>query len=575
LPTLHGERRRQCLDAISEELGTRGLVRALGTAPVDEGAAFDLRTSIFDRIDALADPRGADALAEWLRSAPHVYFETRAAQALGTLGDLRGLDALGKRMRLDPQRTYRASLEWEAPLRRSDEERIHTARIAAELALMRPDAVAQIRAATEEPIMAWNLARPTPHALGFRSLAAMGSRKGIERRRRWANPQLLLPRLGEQPPMKEEWILTRPALRYVGMQRDEESWPVLLQMLRRRPAGVDVTMDALLRGGVAILGMTLRAIGMGASDGLSEWGDHRAFSPLVAYVTDPLNNEQSRWSGCTALGWIAQRSDFPTLVAAMGALATPEDAFRRRCLLQALGQRSGVFESQGILPLFLAEQPHLVTKTDNGTLSSAPSPYFQIARALARSGLDAVTTGTLTRTLRDPVRKHAALLALLLGADATVTVRAMRDVQSHANEPPRELAQAYYDTFDVFSDADLESGMLARCHDNARALAREEIGQEKQTWALALFKRRFGQERFDSGPHSLSSMRLRFVLEHSARGTDALRSAQAIRLLGAFGARATLLSLTELPAPVAPLARTALDENRGSEPIPPWIEERE
>jgi hypothetical protein len=529
-----------------------------------------MQAHVFDRIDALADPRGADALAEWLRTPHHAYLQTRAAQALGALGDLRALDALGKRMRLHPLSTYRAAVEWEAPLRRTDEERVRSARIVSELALMHPEALAPIRAATEAPIMAWNQDMPVPHALGLRSLAAMGSQKGIQRRRSWANPRLPLPLQGAQPPMQEEWIIAQSALRYAGMQRDEKSWPVLLHMLRRRPAGVDVTMQGLYNGGVAILGMTLRAVGVGATDGLSEWGDHRGFLPLLAYVTDPLNNEQSRLSGCAALGWVAERTDFPALIAARGADSTPEDAFRRRCLLDALVQRPGLFEARAILPLFLEKQPTLVTKEWDGTLSTYVA-YFQIARALARAGLDAVTIEALRRALGDPARKDAALLALLLGADAPVAVRAMRDADVSPTAPPVALAQAYYDTFAFISDADLETGMLARSLDNARALAQVEVGQKKHTWALTLFKRRVSRYSFDNGPHSLTSMRLRYLLEKAARGPDAARSSQAIRLLGATGARATLAALAELPAPTGPLARESLDENRELQPMPPWI----
>ena len=46
--------------------------------------------------------------------------------------------------------------------------------------------------------------------------------------------------------------------------------------------------------------MNISAIGVGASDGLSEWRARKAFKPLLDYIEDPQNNEQSRFSACAA-----------------------------------------------------------------------------------------------------------------------------------------------------------------------------------------------------------------------------------------------------------------------------------
>src|SRR5687767_15510394 len=109
-------------------------------------------------------------------------------------------------------------------------------------------------------------------------------------------------------PMPEEWVIAQSAMRYVGWIKDQRSYSVLEKALTARPKELDVTMDGLMVGGVAILGMTLRAIGVGAADGMSEWRDHKSFKPLFDYINEPKNNEQrseerrvgkecrSRWS---------------------------------------------------------------------------------------------------------------------------------------------------------------------------------------------------------------------------------------------------------------------------------------
>ena len=77
--------------------------------------------------------------------------------------------------------------------------------------------------------------------------------------------------------MPEEWIIAQSAQRYIGALRDPSSFEPLIANLKARPAQIDVTMDALWTGATAILGMSLRTIGVGAAQGLSEWGDPRAF----------------------------------------------------------------------------------------------------------------------------------------------------------------------------------------------------------------------------------------------------------------------------------------------------------
>lgn len=68
---------------------------------------------------------------------------------------------------------------------------------------------------------------------------------------------------------------------------------MLIGALKRRPERIDVSIDSLMQGGHAILGMSLRALGMGAAQGLAEWGNTRAFEPLLTYAESPLEAENS------------------------------------------------------------------------------------------------------------------------------------------------------------------------------------------------------------------------------------------------------------------------------------------
>ena len=56
--------------------------------------------------------------------------------------------------------------------------------------------------------------------------------------------------------------------------------------------------------------MSLRAIGVGSAYGPSQWRDPKAFKPLMDYIEDVKNNEQSRMEACAALAWVATDKDF-------------------------------------------------------------------------------------------------------------------------------------------------------------------------------------------------------------------------------------------------------------------------
>src|SRR4030095_8744251 len=123
--------------------------------------------------------------------------------------------------------------------------------------------------------------------------------------------------------------------------KDQRSWSVLEKALTARPKELDVTMDGLMQGGVAILGMSLRALGVGAAGEMWEWRDHKSFKQLIDYSDEPKNNEQSRFSACAALAWVAEKEDFLEVAKKIQQYSGQEksDQFRRACYLEALIQR--------------------------------------------------------------------------------------------------------------------------------------------------------------------------------------------------------------------------------------------
>src|SRR6185503_1045393 len=116
---------------------------------------------------------------------------------------------LAKRLRMDPLKIYSDQVDWEMALKRTDDERVEAARMIADLAMLHPDKRAVIAEQAEDAVIFWLHERTQPHANGLRALAAMGSTKDIEAMRKWADPDVPMPKEGQQPPMPEEWVVAQ------------------------------------------------------------------------------------------------------------------------------------------------------------------------------------------------------------------------------------------------------------------------------------------------------------------------------------------------------------------------------
>jgi HEAT repeat protein len=546
------ESRTKYLEALRDGIGAQGLVLALDSVTKDsEKSAWYQTRQIFELLDKLADPRVGNWLIPYLETKPHIHWQTQAATTMARVGDYRAIPTLAKRLRMDPLKIYTDQYDWEMELKRDDEERVVASRMIADLAQLHADKRDEIRQQAEDAVIFWIHEMPAPHANGMRALAAMGSTKDIEAFRKWSNPSVPLPKEGQQPPMPDEWVIAQSALRYVGWLKDDKSWKVFEDMLAKRPRDIDATMESLMQGGLAILGMTLRAVGKGAAEGMSEWGEPKGFKPLLKYIEDVKNNEQSRMDACAALAWVGTDEDLLTVAKKIQEFSGPQksDQFRRACLLETLISRPVTGTASALL--------NLMTK------DSAIETRRQVARAIGKAGLSDEVTAKLFEMMKDEVLVTDAALALVLGGTPEVAARTVANIGKiygdRAKAPLEDLQEQWYRTFGYWSKDDLEKGRIFNWVDNAIAISHVVVNDAPQEWATAQLMRQFDNLHFDNGPHSFTRVVLRHRLWQMARTDNAKREA-AIRTLRFMQEQGVLLALRDEEGPAGKLAREAYHE---------------
>jgi hypothetical protein len=126
------------------------------------------------------------------------------------VGDTGVVSLLARRLHEDSIRLYRRSSESEMRLRLQD-ERVSAARLIAEHEEIYPEQVASMRAEAEDALIDWMHSGPTPHANAMPALAKLGSTKGSDLLRAWANLKIALPGEGYRPPMPEDWVIATSA----------------------------------------------------------------------------------------------------------------------------------------------------------------------------------------------------------------------------------------------------------------------------------------------------------------------------------------------------------------------------
>ncbi len=555
LTTADKDSRQRFLEALRDGIGGEGLVLALYSVKSEPAEATWFQTKqIFEMLRELSDPRIGDAMLKWLdakKPLPHWYGE--AGTRLVEVGDVRGAKLIGDRMKLDPTKLYEIQRFWEADegghLSRTDLPRVVGARMLADLAVMYPDKSAELAASAEDGVLSWITDKPQPHANGLRFLAGIKSKKALEKIRDWAFPKEELPKEGQQPPFPPSFETAQSALRYIGMMKDEPSYPKLIDQFRRKKdPKMDITQEGLQGAGLAMLGMALRAVTYGASQGLAHFGDTKSVDTMMKFIEDETWHEEARVAACESLPWCAddkQMAEVAKKAVEYAAKPEPRKQFIGACYAMALSLRP--------VPTVVAQL------TDQLTPQTAVGVRMALANAIGKSGFDEATQNKLFEKMKDPEIRNAAALALILGGNAEVAARTVA-MYADFQDALDDLKDHYHRAFGYWSDEDFKRGNLYRWVANAEAITRIRIGEAPQDWARQKLQAQFDNLRFDNGPHSETRVVLRYRLFEDAKKGDAARKKGAIMTLKFMKEKGVLMALRSEAGETGEMAQRAFFE---------------
>ena len=178
----------------------------------------------------------------------------------------------------------------------------------------------------------------------------------------------------------------------------------------------------------------------------------------------------------------------------------------------------------------------------------------QAARVLGRHGLDEAAQQKLDKLLADPELRDDAALALLLGGSLDAARRAVDALPAAAAK--NDFGDLYYRSFGYFADADLAGGDIYRWVENAQAVAGPPTNQKA---FQKLLSRQFENLVYDSGPHSLDRVQIRYRLYQAAASGPGKSQPEAVATLELMRERGTLLALAAGKGKTAALAAKAAD----------------
>jgi hypothetical protein len=503
----------------------------------------------------LADPRAADALVKWVNtSSPPMHWVGEAGTRLAEVGDIRGAKYLGERMKSDPLKLYQLSKFWESDegghLSKTDLPRTVAARMLADLAVMHPDARAELKVAAEESVLFWAKDHPQPHANALRFLAAIQSDKALNDMRDWAFPKKELPKEGAQPPFPSEYETAQSALRYIGWMKDESSFTKLTdQFKRKKDKKMYITQEGLEGQGVAMLGMALRAVAYGAAQGLAQWGDPRATKPMMELIEDETWHEEARLAACESLAWVADDKTMAEVAKKAKEFASKKDKSK-----QVIG---ACYAATLALKPVPSAVPALV---DLLTPELELGVRMGVARAIGVSGFDGQSEAKLFEKLQNAELRNAAALALILGGSADTAARTIAMFADFGKDALDDLKDHYFRAFGYWSDVDFTKGNIYRWVDNANNITRVKVADAPQDWARQRLQSQFDNLKYDNGPHSETRVVLRYRLYTAAKTGDAAAKKGAIQTLQFMKEKGVLMALRQEKGETGELAKKAFHD---------------
>ncbi|NUP09285.1 MAG: HEAT repeat domain-containing protein [Polyangiaceae bacterium] len=562
LAKAQGEDRNRFLEALRDGIGGEGLVLALDSvAPEPEQTKWFQTDQIFKLIEQLADPRAGDALDKWGQKPDlHPHWRSEVGMRLAEIGDVRAAKYLAERMGMDPTKVYDPGkmhqLGRGGHLSKTDDQRVWASRMLADLAIINPDKRADLLVA-EEPVLAWLTGKPQPHANGLRFLANIKSELGLKKMREWAFPDAELPKEGARAQPPDEWVTAQSAMRYIGRYHDEESFDKLVKALdSKKDKKLDITQEGLMSGGKTLLGMVLRAIGVGASEGLAEYGDPKPVKRLMEFIEDDTWHEEARLAACSAVAWTG----------------TPEDMkeVAKRAIQFGKDTKASKIFIGGCYATALALRPVPEAQSDLADLLTPDMPIpvrNAVAQAIGSAPLEKGVREKLFEKMKNDETRNSAALALILGGDTSTAAQTVAMFGDKSAEALQDLKDSYFRAFGFWSDIDAKDGNLYRWVENAEAIARVKIFDGPQMWAIERLQAQFENLSWDNGPHSETRVVLRQRIMKDAKTGDDKRKEQAIRTLRFMKEQGVLMALSDEKGLTGDLAKKAWHELKNPTPI--------
>ena len=209
---------------------------------------------------------------------------------------------------------------------------------------------------------------------------------------------------------------------------------------------------------------------------------------------------------------------------------------------------------------------HRLEPTATGTrvylyFGAVPRGLFgSLAIKLGFPGLEPATEAALFEKMKDKELMNAAALAIIIGGSEEGAARAVAMFSEVSKEALDELKDFYFDSFGFWSDDDLAKGRLFRFVANAESIGKVRVKDTLQDWAKLRLGAQFNNLEYDSGPHSMTRVTLRYRLGEIAKKGDANAKKGAIETLKFMKEQGALMALRDEKSDTGVLAKKALFE---------------